>query len=266
MKMVQTKTIECAPVWWEISTSDVGNVAGKFEIRVSVEIDGSTYVFQSTPTETLRILLDFFTFYKWTGFCRENVPDYFTISNSFETWKTRNYVNLEKIVLAYRSNYNPIENYNGTMEIIDESETETPYTRTKTISGKIKQSQDIEQKTKSGGATNSDTVFSDSEMKSYDTTFNETTDPGGAKLKERNVQNPLGSYGHTTVNPENNYTTWDNYSETETETGGKKHTENRHGNLGVTTSQSMVEDELKLRKHDILKEFLYQYVADCLYM
>lgn len=267
VKMLKTKIIECSPVWFETATTDTYNNAEKYEIRVSVVIDGETQVLQSIPLNTLRILCDKFTFYKfpfYSGF--GETPDSSILANNFYEWNTRNIKNLERIVLAYLSKYNPIENYNGEMTVIDESETENPYTRTRTISGKVKTSQEVETITKSGTPTQNPDTFTDSEVKTYDTTFNNTTDPTGAKLKNRTTQTSMGGYGKTQVNPENNYQTWDNYAETETETGGKTHTETKHGNLGVTTSQSMVSDELKLRTHDIIVEYLYKYVCDNLYM
>lgn len=271
MKMPLMKIIECAPAWYETATTDENEVASKYEIRVTVTIDGISTVFSFTPLQVLRVLCDHFTFYKFhhTSFTTstEIENDTIALSNNFYNWKERNYANLERIVLAYLSKYNPIENYNGTMTIIDESEEDNPFTRTKTISGKVENSLETENISKSGATISGDnTSFADAETKTYNTAYNATTDPTDAKLKEMTTQNPIGAYGKTTQDPTKNYTTWDNYAETETESGGKTHTEERHGNLGVTTSQSMVEDELNLRKHDILVDFLYQYVKDNLFM
>ena len=269
MNEPKQKIIDCCRVWWEIATTDTENVSEKFEIRVTVNIDGVPTVFTANPTDVLRILCDKFTFYKlpYMPFSSENVNDAIPVSNDFYNWKTRNYVNLERIVLAYKTKYNPIHNYDSELTVTDNSETETPYTKTKTITGKVKTGQDVEQFSKSGGIVqNDDKTFTDTENKLYETSFDSTSDPGGAKLKDRNTQAPIGGYGRTTVNPENNFQQWDGYTETETETGGKIHAENRKGNIGVTTTQHMIEKELELRKHDILVDFLYQYVFDNLFM
>ena len=258
------KVIECAPIWYETATTDQYENAAKYEIRVSVVVDGVTQVLQLTPIETLKALCDRFTYYKfpeYIGFSQ--TPDSTALAQNFYNWNTRNLKNLERIVLGYLSKYNPIENYNGTMEIVDESESENPFSKTKTISGKVKNSQEIEQFSRSGGVTNDEKTFTDSETEQYETSMDETNTP---ELKTRNKQNAVGGYGKTSVNPANNYTQWDEYTETETETGGKTHTETRHGNLGVTTSQSMVTDELELRKHDIIMEYLYRYVFENLFM
>ena len=137
-----------------------------------------------------------------------------------------------------------------------------PYTKTKEIEGKVKTNHQIESESSSGKPTATTGEFADYETENYETTYDDTT----PKLKTKSKQNPMGSYGRTTGTATNNYTEWDGYKETETETGGKTHTENRHGNIGVTTTQHMIEREIELRKHDIVKEYLQQYVNGELYM
>ena len=267
--MPEIRKIICADAWWETSTTDASEVAAKYDVDVTVTVDGSSVRFHLTPLETLKMLLDFWTFcklvvYKHAGL---TTTDSSECANNFYNWNKRNEANLKRICLAYASNYNPIENYNGIITITDIVDEDDPYTKTKTISGKVKTGQEVEQISRAGTpVAGDDTSFTDAEGKTYQTTYDSTTDPSGAKLRDRTTSTPTGAYGKTTADATKNYSEWDQYTETETEVGGRTHTEEKHGNLGVTTSQSMVEDELKLRRHDILREYLQMYVDENLFM
>ena len=260
-----TVKIDCAESWWSAATDDPHEVAAKYDVDVTVTVDCTSQRMHSTPLETLRMLLDF-----WHG---TQLPVYhkrLAASNadtmcamSFYDWYSRTQDNLKRIMLAYMTNYNPLENYNGEMTIIDTSDPVDPYSKTKTISGKVKHGSDLKSYGQSGKSTGTaDTsTFGDFETEHYATTYDDTTTP---KLQGKDTTASTGSYAHSVGSAADNFTEWDQYTETETETGTKDHTETRHGNLGVTTSQSMVSDELRLRKHDILREYLQQYVDDCL--
>ena len=267
--MPEIRKIICADAWWETSTVDASEVASKYDVDVTVTVDGSSVRFHLTPLETLKMLLDFWTFCKLVVYKHSGLSptDSSVCADNFYSWNARNVENLKRICLAYASKYNPIENYNGIITITDEVEEEDPYTKTKTISGKVKTGQEVEQISRAGTpVAGDDTSFTDAEGKTYQTTYDSTTDPTGAKLRDRTTSTPTGAYGKTTADATKNYTEWDQYTETETEVGGRTHTEEKHGNLGVTTSQSMVEDELKLRRHDILREYLQMYVDENLFM
>lgn len=256
-----TVKIECAESWWSAATDDPHNIAGKYDIDVSVTVDGVTQRLHSTPLETLRILLDY-----WHG---TELPVYhkrLSASNAdtllamdFYDWFNRTKTNLARIMLAYMTNYNPLENYNGEMNIVDTYDDVDPYSKTKTISGKIKTGTDVKSYGQAGSSTGTadSTTFGDFDNQHFSTTYDDTSTP---KLQTQDTTKSTGTYAHSVGNAADNYTQWDEYTETETEHGTRDHTETRHGNLGVTTSQSMVNDELNLRKHDILVDYLQQYV------
>lgn len=122
-------------------------------------------------------------------------------------------VKWKKIYDALMTTYNPLENY-------DMEQTETPgITKTTNISSKIT--------TERKGDITDSSIYG----------FNSGT------------QNPSGqveSNGETIVSGNAN----DNVS-TETETGTRGLT--RHGNIGVTTSQQMLQSEFEVRKYDFYK-------------
>lgn len=262
---MKTRKIECCNAWYETATTDEYNVAEKYDIDVTVVVDDTSTRLHITPLETLKMLMDYFTFFKLPVFLHSGLStsDSTECANNFYNWNKRNIENLARIILAYKSKYNPIENYNSNTTATDAVDVTEPYTRTKEIEGKVKTNHEIESESTSGKPTATTGEFDDYETENYETTYDDTATP---KLKTKSKQNPMGSYGKTAGTAANNYTEWDGYKETETETGGKTHTENRHGNIGVTTNQSMIESEINLRKHDIVKEYLQQYVNGELYM
>lgn len=256
-----TVRIDCAESWWSVYTDDPHNVASKYDIDVTVTVDGVSQRVHSTPLETLKIMLDY-----WHGMQLPVYHKRLAASNTdtvlaldFYEWYNRTKSNLARIMLAYMSNYNPIENYNGEMTITDTYDALDPYSKTKTIAGKIKTGTDVKSYGQSGSSTGvADTAtFDDFDSKHYSTTYDDTTTP---QLQGQDTTKATGSYAHSVGSATDNFTQWDEYTETETEHGTKDHTESRHGNLGITTSQSMVADELKLRTHDILIEYLQDYV------
>lgn len=257
------RRIKCAPAWFETATSDVYNVAGRYEIDVTVTVNGGSYRLHAVPTDVLRILCDHYTYYTLAVYAGYQGTDQAECANNFYHWYGRTKRNLERILVAYLSDYNPLDNYNGEMTIIDSSDPDNPYGRVKTITGAVQTGADVEQVSASGKPGSDGKTMSAYDTRHYSTTYDDTSSD---KLQSRDNTDPAGTYTHSTADSTKNFTTWDDYTETETETGDKTHTEIRHGNLGVTTSQSMVNDELDLRRHDILVEYLRQYVHDCLYM
>lgn len=264
--MQRLTEIDCSEFWWLSAHSDPHNTAGKYDIDVSVLVDGVTYRMHSTPLETLTMLLDNWGSYALPVDVRRltgGTPPDSVLASHFSDYLSRTQENLKRMILAYRSAYNPLENYNGEMTIVDTTDPANPYSKTKTISGQVQHNTDVASYGKSGaaiGQTADETAFNDFESKQYETTYDNTADPAGAKLRGRDTSSKTGSYVHSTGDAASNYTTWDNYQETETETGTRDHTETRHGNLGLTTSQDMVRYELELRKHDILRDYLQAYI------
>ena len=132
-----------------------------------------------------------------------------------------------KSVNVLLSEYNPIENYNST-------ETESIE-----ISGENSSTSEISS-TSSGENTNSTTG---------ETT--ETLSPYDSENFNNNSKN--NSSGITTENSSSSDTSSNTMSGTSSQTNAR--TLKRSGNIGVTTSQQMIQSEIELRKNDLINDF-----------
>lgn len=141
-------------------------------------------------------------------------PDH--LKSSIQIWFTRKEPGFSKLFSAMKAAYNPIENYDRM-----EDSTETP---------------DIAY-TKTGGHSNTQTPDLTTTDNSSTSAYNSTTyQPAG-----QNTQTQQG-----TVKDKFDY---DN--EQTKESGTRTSHSHIHGNIGVTTSQQMIRQELELRVVDI---------------
>lgn len=185
---------------------------------------------------------------------------------AWDLYKAEELKNLSAMYSAYESEYNPLENYNGNETV---TESFTDYQDEKEISGTVRTNArvkgysanagDIQVSDTEGGYTTSVDINDGNNTPDWraKTTHSETA-YNTTELKDvaQDIASPSVSTTMTQADSENNFTTWDNYKETNTKTGSKTNSLTRHGNLGVTTSQSMVQSELELRTHDLLEDWL----------
>lgn len=158
-------------------------------------------------------------------------------------------VNLPRILTAFMSEYNPLENYNG-VEHTEGSGSSRNHT-----AGKVKTNTEVTNSNEEAGVT-----------EHYETTY-DNLDDSQLRYKDTVTAPKTKTNGEA----ENNYTDYGEI-EADTKTGiikvDDKHlinatdatndqTVTRHGNLGVTTSQQMIEAEMALRKFNIVK-----YIVD----
>ena len=174
------------------------------------------------------------------------------LADCFRRYKEHCGVNLTKMLSAYESEYNPIENYNG-----NETATEsyTNYKDEKTISGKVKTNVDVENKNMTGEK------IEDNTLSGYATSIHsESSFDSGDNVKVVSQDESKGAVVNSTnADSSSNYTEWDNYKEANQKYGSKTNTLTKHGNLGVTTNQKMINEELELRKHDIFENWLKEF-------
>lgn len=183
------------------------------------------------------------------------------LSNIFKQWYGRNVINLNNKMQAYHAIYNPIENYNGVEETVKTIDENDPYKVIKSITGKIKTN--AKQKTISaqgGDIDNNGNVSSQSSWTPRQTHKETSYENENLKTTFEDTSGMVAGSGLTTADANDNYTEWENYSEIVTETGEKIDTLNRHGNLGVTTSQQMIQSELDMRHYDLISDFLEGFV------
>lgn len=161
-------------------------------------------------------------------------------------------VNMPRILTAFMSEYNPLENYNG-VEKTDGFGSSRNHT-----AGKVKTSTEVTNSNEENGSTSH-----------YETTYDNLSkdqlryrdDIKAPKTKTKGeAANNYTDYGElTTKTTEDNREVIDidkNHLINATDAVNGQ-TVTRHGNLGVTTSQQMIEAEMQLRKFNIVK-----YIVD----
>lgn len=161
------------------------------------------------------------------------------VENFVESWERffeKNRVNFSRMYAALIAEYNPINNYDMAET---ESNTDTRGEITKTF-------------TPTAENIISESTTTRENVDSLVTTFDDTT----PRLDNR-VQNPQTTISTTTNTIGNTETTTQNAPDS-----GER-TLTRSGNIGVTTSQQMIESEINLRRFNfvdyVLSEFVKQH-------
>lgn len=149
----------------------------------------------------------------------------------------RNGVNLYRAIEAMRAEYNPIDNYNMTEQGADGEKIDNVRT---TPHGKI---------------TNTTTP--------YQTGINSTGNGAqtGKSTTETTYTNADSETEHdnTLSIPDNDGGTVTGFHT------GKQHYFKRSGNVGTTQTQTMIENEILLRKHDLIAEFVKRFFDEYCY-
>lgn len=172
-------------------------------------------------------------------------------ADCFKRYKEHCSINLSKVLTAYESEYNPIENYNG---VENSTESYTNYKDEKTISGKVKTNVDVKNENTTGESVSGDSATG------YATSIHSESSFESENVKVVNKDESKGAVvNKTNANSNSNYTEWDNYKESNEKTGTKTNELTKHGNLGVTTNQKMINEELELRKHDLFENWLKEF-------
>ena len=195
-----------------------------------------TYYFLAPPSRTTPL----WALQEWLNFCNLYAGD------------------LERAYDALYADYDPISNYDmietasdGTMQDTT-TDTVTPSGRTKTTAETLGKMQ--------------------TESKSYVGGYDSTSDQGAFSDRTLTVNEPgTGGYKVETVSE------YLDDANTETEHGADNslvsldlpgsgynrlsdHKLSRRGNIGVTTSQQMIESELALRKTELLADFVHRFI------
>lgn len=142
---------------------------------------------------------------------------------------------LNKIINAFNAEYNPIENYNS---IIEE---ENIYGERISTFNKGEQSNQNNYGDRQITTTDSVTSYDSTDFKDTSKTINDN----------KSYDDILTEGSRLDKDTHNTYT--------------DKHNLNQHGNIGTTTSQSMVSDELSLRLTNIYYKYLDEFVKNWLF-
>lgn len=151
------------------------------------------------------------------------------LAKKFKTYNNQMSVNLKKSLDAFLSTYNPIENYDSN----EESTTTTGAKEENFKKGKNTDTTEIGQ----------GTITTKSDVTSYESNTFADADKVTTDESARTTTNTLGERSDTRTEKEHI----------------DKFIKHIHGNIGVTTSQQMIESELDLRKRNVIFEYLTEF-------
>ena len=219
------------------------------EMKVSYQIEHTegTAPFAVMYHETVLIsstITEQYLTYNYGEFLCSDLHNKFLLYNSMQA------ADLKKALDAWNATYNPLENYNGVIDRVT-TDTHGDETRTHKTGGEGGTHNKVTSAALANTATTHETTTYDStalrtESKDSNTGGTETTDDLHTEDKTT----------HATVNKTVGDTTY---------SGDEVHTEreDKHGNLGVTTSQQMIMSEAEMRLNPVIKQyldrFIYQY-------
>lgn len=151
------------------------------------------------------------------------------LAKKFKTYNNQMSANLKKSLDAFLSTYNPIENYDSN----EESTTTTGAKEENFKKGANTDTTEVGQgiiTTKSDVTSYESNTFADADKVTTDEAARTTTATMGARSDVRTEKEHIDKF-----------------------------TKHIHGNIGVTTSQQMIESELELRKRNIIFEYLTEF-------
>lgn len=170
----------------------------------------------------------------WYSYIENNYGNYKTLRALFILWgiyQATHLADFQKAWAAWTATYNPIENYNG-----DET------TVRQKMDGKETTTNSID----NGGLVNE--------------TQSTAVDNTGYRNDSKNIQT-----GSTTVTKDTEVKTLTVGSNTYTADYVEAETKNRHGNLGVTSTQNMITQEVEMRLNPLIVQYLDNFIAEYAY-
>lgn len=192
------------------------------------------------------------------------------LKHNITFWFSRRHFDFERLYKALRADYSPIENYDRTEETNRESVNSGADTKTTTL-GTESTSQRSGISSNERGGENTSTRNAQNVTERGVSAYNESGYSNREKETENvnndttgNVYSDTDSANYSdTVNNKNSGT------DRELLEHGLKTTESEsvrvHGNIGVTTSQQMIEAEIELRlKYDVYKMIAYEFEREFL--
>lgn len=185
------------------------------------------------------------------------------INNLFRIYNEHNSFNLYKQIEAINLQYEPLENYRGY-----EKSTDTYGAKNSTVKNSGNDS--IEFQNQSSGTDSNQTTFGEQLENSTNkiVPYNQTTSELSNESDNRKngyVDTNATTYGKKDVQSTTN--THGHIINTEDSEHKVIHELEKYGNLGVTTSQQMLESELELRKRNIYNEYLDRFINEyCFYI
>ena len=178
-------------------------------------------------------------------------PDFY--KSAIGLWSNKHYRTFEKWINALNIDYNPLENYDRMEEWSDKGSR----TNTGTVSDSGLR--------KNTGTQSTETIGNDNFKGSGNSTSSDEISAYNSNSFQNDKKNTTNTSNSSETNTKTNSTRTDNLSEsnsnTRTDNLSEKTNSDRigraHGNIGVTTSQQMLQSEL-----DIAKWNIYEQITD----
>ena len=178
-------------------------------------------------------------------------PDFY--KSAIGLWSNKHYRTFEKWINALNIDYNPLENYDRMEEWSD--------TGSRINTGTVSDSGSR----KNTGTQSTETEVNDNFKGSENSTSSDEISAYNSNSFQNDKKNTTNSSNSSETNTKTNSTRTDNLTEsnsnTRTDNLSEKTNSNRigraHGNIGVTTSQQMLQSEL-----DIAKWNIYEQITD----
>lgn len=196
---------------------------------------------------------------------------------AIKTWFERKYKMLDKWIKAINTEYKPLENYNRTETWTDESEGSTSNNGTKNSkttnsgsdSGTDTTKETIEATSSGSNSVGSQTSSDEAKTSAFNSdTYspNQRTD-STVSARTDSSSNTSNNTKDGTLTKSNSFknesTLTDSTSDSGTSSNSSSHSGNIYGNIGVTTSQKMLEEEVTLwGKIDIYHDTAEMFVQD----
>lgn len=190
-------------------------------------------------------------------------PDPIFLRSSVNAWFNTKYNTFSKWYAVLNMEYNPIENYdrmeawNDTGTVSDTGVREDTGTSRDTTESTTTLNATTEGNTETTTHSESETTttvsaFNDGDYQPHDkvSSINETT----TNSEDSEIREDVTRYDEE----KNGQTTFESHTTGERTTGGE-HSGRIHGNIGVVTSQAMVEAEIELRRN----YNIYNMISDC---
>ena len=174
-------------------------------------------------------------------------PDF--LIDAVNIWSRKNYWTFDKWVKAINIKYDPLYNYDRTEEWTDTHEGDYSKTGSGNSSGNTGTTNNLTEthnlhSTNDVTNTHSEKAFNDSSLVNNQT---DVVDQDGSDTGTiTNTGTVTGNYSNTDSNKESGDDSFEN-----------KHSGRMYGNIGVTTSQQMLQSEL-----DIARWNMYEHIAD----
>lgn len=168
------------------------------------------------------------------------------MQNAIRVWSMTHYWTFDKWVRAINISYDPLENYDRREEWTDTSkDSGTATSATNNDSTDTSTDKTTNDLTNSGTTTTDKSAFDDNDYSPYDkVTVNSTSGNNVDSTHTNTLQ------GNTTNTSSAN-------NESETKRSGRT-----HGNIGVTTSQQMLQSELDIAKFNLINQITDLFIKD----